>query len=52
MSMPYSFCRPVNASDVNCAPWSKLKISGVPKFRNTFFRASTQKSTSMVFDSL
>ncbi len=30
MRTPCAFSAPVNASDVNCAPWSVLKTSGAP----------------------
>ncbi len=52
MAMPFCFSRPVKVYDVNRASRLELKISGVPKFRHAPFGASTQKSTSMVFDSL
>ena len=36
---------------MNCAPWSVLKISGVPQRRSASSSASTQKLVSSVFDS-
>jgi hypothetical protein len=30
MAMSWLASRPVNAAPVNCAPWSVLKISGLP----------------------
>ena len=41
----------MKASAVNCAPWSVLKISGLPKRANASSSASTQKLESSVFDS-
>ena len=38
--------------DVNCDPWSELKISGRPKPERASRSASTQNEGSMVFDSL
>ena len=40
----------VNAVDVNCDPWSVLKISGVPKRSSASQSASTQKVESSVLD--
>jgi hypothetical protein len=31
MRMPAAWSRPVKAALVNCAPWSVLKMSGLPK---------------------
>jgi hypothetical protein len=38
----------VNDSPVNCAPWSLLKISGLPCIRNASSRQSTQNTASML----
>ena len=41
---------PVNCSEVNCEPWSLLKMSGRPR-RKARFSASTQNFTYIVNDS-
>jgi len=41
----------VNASAVNCEPWSVLKMVGLGKRASASCRASTQKLVSSVFDS-
>ncbi len=38
----------MNAALVNCAPWSLLKISGLPWVRKACSRQSTQKTASML----
>jgi len=42
---------PVNAAEVNCEPWSVLKISGLPNFARASSSAARQSETSIVFDS-
>jgi hypothetical protein len=49
MAMARSRSGRANASDVNCAPWSVLKISGWPKRARASSSASTQKLESSVF---
>jgi len=39
-----------NAAQVNCTPWSVLKISGRPYVPMASCTASTQKSASIVID--
>jgi len=48
-STPCCSNSPVKASLVNWAPWSVLKMSGLP-FLRASYAASTQKPTSRVFD--
>ena len=47
---PAASSRPVYSRDVNCDPWSVLKISGRPR-DNASSSASRQNPTSIVFDS-
>ena len=49
--MPAAASLPVKAVEVNCEPWSVLKISGVPKRASASSSASMQKRVSRVFDS-
>jgi hypothetical protein len=49
IAIPRDASREVNASAVNCAPWSVLKISGRPRL-NASSSASWQKLSSNVFD--
>jgi hypothetical protein len=42
---------PVKAAEVNCEPWSVLKISGLPNLASASSSAATQNETSIVFDS-
>jgi hypothetical protein len=51
MVMPALRSAPVNASAVNCEPWSVLKISGFGKRSSASRRASRQKLDYMVLDS-
>ena len=48
ISIVWAFRTPVKASDVNCDPWSVLKICGAPKRSRASSRASTQESASRV----
>src|SRR5512135_2901009 len=48
---PAASNRPVNASAVNCTPWSVLKTSGFPD-PNASPSISRQNAPSSVFDSL
>jgi hypothetical protein len=41
----------VKAAEVNCEPWSVLKISGLPNFASASSSAAAQKLASLVFDS-
>lgn len=41
----------MNSEQVNWAPWSVLKISGVPNFASASSSASTQKSAAMLLES-
>ena len=52
MRMPLSCRTLVKVKLVNWLPWSVLKISGLPYFAKASSRAQTQKSASMVLDSL
>ena len=52
MAMPRLRNAVVNSSDVNCAPWSVLKISGRSWARSASCSASTQNVVSIEFDSL
>ena len=47
---PAASSRPVNASAVNCTPWSVLKTSGLP-WPKASSSISVQKEPSSVFDS-
>src|SRR4029079_13087753 len=47
---PAASSRPVYSRDVNCDPWSVLKISGRPRESDSS-SASRQNPTSIVFDS-
>jgi hypothetical protein len=42
---------PVKAAEVNCEPWSVLKISGLPNLAKACSSADRQNETSIVFDS-
>jgi hypothetical protein len=41
----------VKATEVNCEPWSVLKISGLPNFARASSSAARQNEESIVFDS-
>jgi hypothetical protein len=41
----------VKAAEVNCEPWSMLKISGLPNLAKVPARPDRQNETSIVFDS-
>jgi hypothetical protein len=41
----------VKAAEVNCDPWSVLKISGFPNLASASSSAARQNETSIVFDS-
>jgi hypothetical protein len=49
MATPCDWSRDVNASLVNCTPWSVLKISG-RRPANASSKASTQNVVSKLFD--
>jgi hypothetical protein len=51
IAMPASASAPVKAAEVNCEPWSVLKISGLPNFASASSSATRQNETSIVFDS-
>ena len=51
IAIPSCRSRPVNASEVNCDPWSVLNISGLPNRSRASYSASRQKLVSMVFES-
>jgi hypothetical protein len=48
---PVAFSRSSQTAEVNCAPWSVLKISGVPKRASAPSSAARQKSLVRVFES-
>ena len=50
MATPASASAPVKTAEVNCEPWSVLKISGLPNLARASSSAARQKETSIVFD--
>ncbi len=46
-----SFCVCVHSKPVNWLPWPLFMIPGLPYLAMASFRASAQKSASMLFDS-
>ena len=52
IATPASASAPVNAAEVNCEPWSVLKISGLPNLASASTSAERQNETSIVFDKL
>jgi hypothetical protein len=48
MVTPSRLSAPVNASLVNCVPWSVLNTSGLPCSRMASSRQSTQNTASIV----
>jgi hypothetical protein len=51
IATPASASAPVKAAEVNCEPWSVLKISGLPNFPRASSSAARQNETSIMFDS-
>src|SRR5271165_1076820 len=51
IATPASASAPVKATEVNCEPWSVLKISGLPNRARASSSADRQNETSIVFDS-
>jgi hypothetical protein len=51
IATPASMSAPVKAAEVNCEPWSVLKISGLPNPVRASSSAARQNDTSIVFDS-
>jgi hypothetical protein len=46
IAMPASASAPVKAAEVNCEPWSVLKISGLPNFASASSSATRHNETS------
>ena len=51
IAMSCSDSRPVKPPQVNCVPWSVLKIRGAWKFASASVRASMQNEASSVLES-
>jgi hypothetical protein len=51
IATPASASAPVKGAEVNCEPWSVLKISGLPNFARASSSAARQNEASIVFDS-